>query len=507
MTKVAANSDTYHDLDQVERAAEFEALAKAQLDAALTWSSEQGLAKDLHDVEQEFLSRLLRLGKTLLQCHLARRGTGKNGDEVLLDGQPLPYHGLKSKDYLSVFGRVVIERAYFWDGGKGVCPLDVELNLPKTCYSYLLQDLGGRLGTGRAYDQVTEILERLLGQSLWKQGTQKIVRQASRHVQGFYEQKPAPPPEEEGELLVATIDGKGVPMVRRRPRQKLGPERGRRKDLKKEAVVSAVYTVDRYVRTPEDVLRELDDEGYVVERAPTKRRRPKPKHKQVRATLSGKSVAFAELRRLLRQRDPDCKRELVVLTDGDPNLQKPSLTLGKAPRRVLVLDLLHVLTYLWAAASSFHEEGSKEASQWVLQKLGLLLKGKVGYLIGSLRQSVTKRRLKGKKREAVEKAINYMHRNRKFMRYDVYLAKGYPIASGVVEGACRHLVKDRMELAGMRWSKEGAEAVLELRAVHINGDWESFWRHHVNEEHARLYGDVTRRTRGNLEYWPRQCAA
>ena len=122
-----------------------------------------------------------------------------------------------------------------------------------------------------------------------------------------------------------------------------------------------------------------------------------------------------------------------------------------------------------------------------MQKLRLLLEGKVGYVIGGLRQSITKRALKGRKRSVVEKSIGYMEPRRKYLQYDVYLKKGYPIASGVVEGACRHLVKDRMECAGMRWSVEGAQAVLELRAIALNGDWEPFWDYRVSQEQQRLY--------------------
>ncbi len=128
----------------------------------------------------------------------------------------------------------------------------------------------------------------------------------------------------------------------------------------------------------------------------------------------------------------------------------------------------------------------------VMGKSRLLLEGKVGYVIGSLRQSITKRKLRGAKRKAVQKAINYMEANKEFMRYDVYLAKGYPIGSGVVEGACRHLVKDRMELTGARWPIAGADAILELRAVEINGDWQDFWRYHTAAEHERLYGEISR---------------
>jgi len=505
--KVATRTDT-DPLNELERALALEVEAKDELLCILEWNRENAQDLDLHEVERGLYRRLLALGGTLLRCHLAKRGTGKTGGDVLRDGVPLPYHSDKERAYLSIFGLLEIERAYFWETGHaGVCPLDAELNLPETRYSYLLQEFGELIGVSQAYDRVTDYLERLLGVSFWKQGAQKVAKQAGKNVQAYYEQKETPPADKEGELLVAAIDGKGVPMRREAPPKKLRPEKGPRVDKKKEAVVSAVYTINRNVRTAEDLLREIDKNGYVVQPVKEPPKRPELKHKRVRATMLGKDAAFEEIRRQFEERDPAGIKERVALTDGDPALQNRALNLAGPSKITLVLDLLHALTYVWAAAYAFHEEGSTEASRWVMDKLRLLLEGKVGYVIGGLRQSVTKRRLRGRKREAVEKAINYMDNNREFMRYDEYLAKGYPIGSGVVEGACRHLVKDRMELAGMHWSKPGAQAILELRAVETNRDWEAFWRFHVREEDARLYGKITRRDSRGFEYFPGRRAA
>ena len=149
---------------------------------------------------------------------------------------------------------------------------------------------------------------------------------------------------------------------------------------------------------------------------------------------------------------------------------------------------MHVLDYLWEASHAFHADGSADATRWVMHKLRLLLEDKVGYVIGGLRQSLVKHGLRGSKRKAVVKAIGYMDRNRKFMRYGTYIALGYPIGTGVAEGACGSLVKDRMELTGMRWSLAGAQAVLELRAVKQNGDWEEFWQYRTAQERERIYG-------------------
>jgi hypothetical protein len=123
----------------------------------------------------------------------------------------------------------------------------------------------------------------------------------------------------------------------------------------------------------------------------------------------------------------------------------------------------------------------------VTDRLTRLLRGEVGYVIGGLKQMATKQALRGSRLKQLNAAIGYLERNRRFMKYDKYLAAGYPIGSGVAEGACRHLVKDRMELTGMRWRTEGAQAMLDLRSVYLNGDWDEFQRYRIKAERRKLY--------------------
>jgi hypothetical protein len=146
-----------------------------------------------------------------------------------------------------------------------------------------------------------------------------------------------------------------------------------------------------------------------------------------------------------------------------------------------------------AAWCLFEEATQKaEAERWVEDRLRMLLDGKVGRVIGGLRQTLTKRKLTGSHRTTVREVIGYFDGNRSRMRYDEYLAAGYPIGSGVIEGACRHLVKDRLERAGLRWHPDGAQAMLDLRATYLNGEWEAFWRYHVEQEDDRLYRKIRR---------------
>ena len=154
---------------------------------------------------------------------------------------------------------------------------------------------------------------------------------------------------------------------------------------------------------------------------------------------------------------------------------------------VEILDLLHVTPRLWEAAHLFHREGSKEASEFVRQRLLGILNGQAGYVIGGMRQMGTKQGLRGHKANKLRVLCNYLEKNRARMQYDDYLASGYPIASGIIEGACRHVVKDRMERAGMRWSVAGAQAMLDLRTTYVNGQWDEFQNYRIDQAKKRQY--------------------
>jgi len=253
------------------------------------------------------------------------------------------------------------------------------------------------------------------------------------------------------------------------------------------ACVGSVYTIDPFVRTPADVVDE-------VLRDARKPDRPQPCHKQLCAELTreidgeevnGKDRIFSWFAEQVKIRNPRGRKPVVCVMDGERALWKKltALIVGV----VCILDIFHVLERLWQAAHCFHPEGSEEAEAFVTDRFLRLLRGEVGYVIGGLKQMATKQKLKGSKAKQLRAAIGYLERNRRFMKYDEYLVAGYPIGSGVAEGACRHLVKDRMELTGMRWSIPGAQAMLDLRAVYLNDDWEAFQQHRIEQERHRLY--------------------
>ena len=313
----------------------------------------------------------------------------------------------------------------------------------------------------------------------------------------FDEQTPVEPTTE-AEILVATSDCKGVPMRQadapwtnssddgpqpKRKRLKKGEKNGQ----KRMACVGGVYSVAPFRRTVEDVLNE-------ILRKDKQPQRPQPQNKRLRAVLTrevdgtevnAKEVVFDWLAKEVRQRDPQERRTVVAIMDGETKLRDlQELKIGRA---IGILDIWHVTEYLWKLAYCFHAEGSDAAEAFVETYLRKLLEGKVARVIGGIRQMMTKRGLSKPKCEKAQQCLNYFAQRCDTMKYDEYLAAGYPIGSGVVEGACRHLVKDRMEQTGMRWRIAGAQAVLSLRAIYVNNDWDMFHADRIQAEQRRLY--------------------
>ena len=253
------------------------------------------------------------------------------------------------------------------------------------------------------------------------------------------------------------------------------------------AYVGAVYSIDRFVRTADDVLDELQRQRRAGDR-------PVPQRKHVWAEMTqliegeacdGRTTLFGRMSEEAAARNPHQRKPVICVMDGERALWE--VKESWVPHAVGVLDLFHVTERLWTAAHVFHPRESREARRFVDQRLRMLLEGQVGYVIGGLRQMLTKRRLSAVDRKTLSAVIGYYENNRRHMKYDEYLAAGYPIGSGVAEGACRHLVKDRMERTGMRWRRTSAQAMLHLRASYLNGDWNAFIESRILREQEELY--------------------
>lgn len=455
-------------------------------------TSEESQSRTAYEVELTLFRRLLTLGAQLLRLFFVQRASARPSEPVHApDGARLKYHDMRQTTYFSVFGKVQFRRHYFYaPGHEGVCPLDAELSLPPRCYSDLLRDWAEYCVTDESYDASNQVLKRILGLSVSKLALETSVEEDAADVVAFYEQKAVPPPEEEGPILVAQADGKGVPMVRTEPAtQPARRGKGQKRTKKKEAVVTAVYTIEPYQRTPQEVvealLRDLTSNAEAERVSSAPPQRPVPVGKEVRATLKGKDVAFDRLTQRVAQREGAHIQHRVALTDGDEALQDRFR--DQLSRFTLVLDIIHASEYLWDAANALLGETHADRIAWVRQQLLQILSGQTATVIQTLKNQAQDPSLSSSQRKALNTTIGYYRRNLPYMHYDQYLAHGWPIGTGVVEGACGHLVKDRMEQSGMHWTQAGAQAVLDLRAARVNDDWDDYQRFRRQRQHQRLY--------------------
>jgi hypothetical protein len=462
------------------------------LDAAL----QEGTA--LHAVEHGLWTRLLRLGRHCLQQFLAAHGTGDQGETVTLPtGQPcqrLPQ--LHVRRYVSIFGVFSLARtAYGSREGQTLqfVPLDNRLQLPASDFSYLLQDWDQSLCVEQAFGQARSTVARILNLKQPVDSLERMNQEMAQAVEPYRLRLQPPPPEAEGELFVASVDGKGVVMRRgaEDPAPPAHRSKGQKASQKRMATVGSVYSVDRFVRTPEEVVAALFRDP-----DPTKRPRPKPCGKRVWASLvndeapdrpSGPDAVYLWMLWELALRNPGQAKETVQLHDGQESLWAAAQQYLPSGNSVQILDLLHVTPRLWQAAHLFHAEGTQEAEAFARERILKVLQGQAKGVIRGLRTLGTRHQLTGAKKKTLAQVCGYLEKNQQRMRYDEYLAKGYPIASGVIEGACRHLVKDRMERAGMHWTYAGAQALLEVRSVYVSEEWEAFQAYRIDQETQRLY--------------------
>jgi len=259
--------------------------------------------------------------------------------------------------------------------------------------------------------------------------------------------------------------------------------------------LQTVYSIEPFPRTVTDFLHVLRD------KADVDARRPRPTDKRVWASVKKQPrlvirEAFDEALR----RDPDKKRRWIVLVDGDP---KPLRSVKKEAKRAsvkvtLLLDIVHVMEYVWDAARALFGESNAKAERWVADRLLALLTGRSG---GDVARTIRwwaarAKKLDDQARRAIECTCGYLaDRTRtRLMGYQDALRDGLPIATGVIEGACRYLVKDRMARTGARWSLTGAEAILRLRALRASGDFDAYWQFHLEQDkqrnHASRYEDA-----------------
>jgi hypothetical protein len=458
----------------------------------------------VHELERSLFQGLLGLGHQLLGQFFALCGTGDAGAKVVLeDGREVKrLETLHGREYLSVFGLFELERTVYGsrEGQKiEYVPLDAQWQLPGSKFSYLLQQWDQGLVVEAPYTQVSEWLERLLGFGQSVHSLERINGQLSSSVAAFWEARAPAPPAQGEEIVVCSADGKGV-VMRGEPSEVEAAEPGAASEDttgggKKMALIGAAYTIAPYVRTPEEVLEALFAAPETSAEKPPLR--PKPVAKYVRASFErdaqetmapSYSCIFSWLDQEQRQRDPDNSHRRVVLMDGQQTLWQAAREHFQNGDSVEILDLMHALKYLWEAAALLCPEADQATRRaWVKQQTKRILNGGVETVIRSLRALGAQHAFNAEQRKKLQKICGYLSNNASRMRYDQYLQAGYPIASGVIEGACRHVVCDRMERSGMRWVRAGAQAMLGLRCIGINREWDPFMAFHIGRENRRLY--------------------
>jgi hypothetical protein len=359
-----------------------------------------------------------------------------------------------------------------------------------------------------SFDAAVESLERTTGVRIPKRQAEDQLRLSSIGFSDFYESKAAVKPENPDDLLILSSDGKGVVMRYKdlRWETKLRARKARDKsgmsatddpaaNRKRMATVAAVYSTRPRVRTAEEVLgvQRLPDG---VTRLKTKH--PRPTGKRVWASLQSEpEKVIDEVFQEALRRDPEQKHKWVFVVDGDLAQLKRIRNTAKRHKVKLsiVCDFIHVLEYLWKAAHDVYPQGSKDAENWVESKALEVLRGNAGYVAAGMRSSATKRKLSKTNRQGIDRCARYLLNHRAYLKYDDYLSRGFPIASGVIEGTCKHLINDRLDITGARWSLYGAETVLRLRALWASGDLDEFREYtrkrHLESEHLSLFKDGT----------------
>jgi hypothetical protein len=422
----------------------------------------------------------------------------------------------RTRPLVTKFGQVSVSRiAYRSPGRPNVHLLDAALNLPEEKHSHGLRKLAAVEAARGSIEAACAAGARATGVSIGKRQLEELVRRAAADVDAFYLWRvilPAP----DDHALVLTFDGKGIVMLpgalrpatakaaataEGRLATRLSP--GEKNGRKRMAELACIYDAVPVPRTPEDIIstpaqkRRKKKAQAAKPKAKGKPREPQARGKWLTASVTDDipaviGTAFDEAER----RDPGHQREWVVLVDGN-STQIGAVTAEAASRGItvtIVIDFIHVLEYLWKAAWSFYDKGESAAEEWVAGQARKILHGKARQAAAGIRRRATSFAYSPAERAGADECARYLENKQEHLDYATALARGWPIATGIIEGACRHIVKDRMDITGARWGLEGAEAVLKLRALTASGDFDAYWRYHLRREHERIHHAKYRET-------------
>jgi hypothetical protein len=452
----------------------------------------------------ELEERLDRDGRELLRRllddHLALRAVREQrleqvvGDEGVARGRVESGH---ARALETVFGTVSVERlAYRAPGLPNLHPADAVLNLPVERHSHGLRKLTALEAPRGSFEDAVDAIERSTGQRLGKRQVEELAQLAAMNFEDFYEAR-RPARCKRGDLLVLSADGKGIVMrpdalrtgtatkaARAGPKPKARLSGGETLNRKRMAEIGAVYDATPAPRTPADILQSAAPEDHEPTLGPV------ATNKWLTASVvKAPAAVIKHIFEEADRRDPKHRRTWVALVDG-ANHQIQRIKFEAKARSVkvtIIVDFVHVLQYLWNAAGCLYPNGDPAAEEWVHRQAIRVLEGHARKVAGTIRRTATNARLDPTRRNPADEAAAYLTNKAPYLDYPTALQNGWPIATGVIEGACRHLIKDRMDITGARWGLAGAEAILKLRALKANGDFDAYWNYHLNRERHHLH--------------------
>jgi len=476
------------------------ARSRVQLERIVDWlggADADGLEHS--ELECRLESDGRELVRLLLQDHLDLRACREQRLDGVCDEQEVKRRAVESdhrRALQSVFGEVSVARlAYRQRGEQNRYVADGVLNLPEERASHGVRRLAAVECAAGSFEHATGQIRERTGVELGKRQVEELAVRAAVDFDGFYAERTIvadqqPPGEEE--ILVLSADGKGIVMradalrqataraaQRASPKLKTRLSRGEKANRKRIAEIGAVYDITAAPRSASDVLAPTAEKTTPA---------PRARRKWLCASvIQDAASVIAQIFDQAERRDPDHERTWVALVDGNTH-QIQRIAAEAKQRKItvaVVIDLVHVLEYLWSAAWCFYCEGDPAAEQWVHQKALAVLDGKSGIVAASIRRKATKLKLPPEKRKNADRTAGYLLNKKLYLDYPTALQNGWPIATGIIEGACRHLVKDRMDITGARWGLKGAEAILKLRALISNGDLDAYWDYHLAHERHR----------------------
>jgi hypothetical protein len=488
--------------DEPDRPPELAVFASAEACFATIedWLAGEGSSDLEHaELEQQLDIRGRELLRLLFQDHVDLRALREGRLEVAdVDGAlRTRVETGHERGLATIFGEVTVTRlAYREPGEANLHPADAVLNLPAEKHSHGLRQLAAIESSRGSFDGAVDAIERASGQHLGKRQVEDLAGRAAVDFEAFYLQRPAPTGVL-GDLLVLQVDGKGIVMrsdalrpatakAAAKESHKLNTRlsKGEKRNRKRLAELGAVYDATPVPRTAADIFPTGETERQAAVDGPT------ATNKWLVASIAqDAATVIAQVFDEADRRDPQHTRVWVALVDG--NVHQINRIKAEATSRnikiVIVCDLVHVVQYLWKAAWSLHREADPAAEHWVRSHALAVLDGDALKVASTIRSEAAKADLSPTQRKGADEAAAYLTSKAPYLNYPIALTSGWPIATGVIEGACRHIVADRFDVTGARWSLAGAEAILKLRALRSNGDWDSYWTYHLNQERHRVH--------------------